>query len=153
MERTDTVVQTAVNRKVLAKAALYFQQNGERPRSMSEMLRTIVSIFDTIITKHGAEDIATSEEATEILQSMFKVELNPGDRYLKSFLKNLEDQNGRVETDEIKFSSIPKPVGRPGKWDENDQKRMNAAYEKAIVSPRILAILEQNRKATSSPQE
>lgn len=145
LERVDAVVQTALNRKMLAKAALHFQRNGVMLRSMSELLREIVTIFDAIIDQQGAEAVETTEEATSILQSMFKASLNPGDKYLKSFLRNLNEENGRVEADEMKFNSIPKGRGRPPKWNESDNEQLRKVAEATLASPKIQKLLEDIR--------
>ena len=145
LERMDTVVQTALNRKMLAKAALHLQHNGVPLRSMSELLREIVTIFDAIITQQGAQEVFSTEEASEILQNMFKAALNPGDKYLKSFLKNLQDETGRVEADEMKFNSLPYPRGRRPKWSSDDDKRLRSAAEEALANPKMQKLLEQLR--------
>lgn len=146
LERLDAVVQTALNRKVLARAARNFHQHGVHLRSMSELLREIVTIFDAILDQQGIESVDTTEEANDILKSMFKASLNPGDKYLKSFLKNLQEETGHVEFEEMKFSSIPQPRGRKPKWTENDDKQLKEAAAKALESSKMKAIIEKYKE-------
>lgn len=152
LERLDTVVQTALNRKMLARAAQNFQVHGTMLRSMSELLREIVTIFDAILTQQGTPEVSSTEEANEILQGMFKASLNPGDKYLKSFLKNLQEETGRVEADEMKFSSLPRPPGRPAKWTEHDASRMQKAAEAAIQTPRMQELLKKLNGSTNQEE-
>ena len=51
LERLDTVVQTALSRKMLARAARNFHDHGANLRSMSELLREIATIHDAILTQ------------------------------------------------------------------------------------------------------
>jgi len=146
LDRLDTVVQTALNRKMVARIARNMQQHGANLRSMSELLREVFLIHNAILDQQGVETVDTTEEADAILKDMFDVKLNPGDKYLKSFLKNLQEESGRVEADEMKFNSIPMPRGRQPKWTDADAVRMRAAAEKAVMSPKMQEMLERLRK-------
>jgi len=142
LERLDTVVQTALNRKMVARVARNMQQHGASLRSMSELLREVFLIHNAILDQQGVETIDTTEEADAILKDMFDVKLNPGDKYLKSFLKNLQEESGRVEADEMKFNSIPMPRGRHPKWTESDEARL----QKAVMTPKMQEMLDKLRK-------
>ena len=126
MERADTVVQSAINRRTLARIALYFKNHGERPRSMSEMIREVVNVFDAILDQQGIETVNSADHANRILQEMFKAQLNPKDRYLKSFLLNLQDEIETVESREARVSLIPMPRGRRPKNDSYDEAKVQA---------------------------
>jgi uncharacterized damage-inducible protein DinB len=94
-KKSDAVVYTTIDRKTLAKIAIHIQENGKHLKSMSEMLRIVVDIFESWIDRNGAKPITSTHEATNILQNMFRASLNPGNRLKHKLLENLQEDEAK----------------------------------------------------------
>lgn len=129
---------STMDRRKLARAALYVEEQGIHLKSMSELLRLIVDIFDSWLDKKEAPAIESTHEAHEILQHMFRASLNAGNRRKKNLLNNFQ-------TDEkLTFQEqFPKPRGRQPQWSSADADRMREAAERAANSPRMKELLKQ----------
>ena len=92
---SDSVVQTYISRRHLATLILHFEDQGITVSSMSDMLRTVIQYFSQLaVNEWGAREILSSEDATEIIHRKFpKIELNPGDRMLPAYMKNVSRES------------------------------------------------------------
>ena len=87
--KNDSVVQTWCKRTTLATLVLWYDSQGGKFRSLSELVRTVLEGMQEIIRENGEVVIESTEEANEILEA-FKLEsLNPGGKGRRNLYSNL----------------------------------------------------------------
>lgn len=152
----DFIVQTTIDRKIMATLARFFESQGADIRSISELARlTHETLANIAATKLGIEEVTSTAEATEILQRLtYGTSLLNNRRYGAGHLKNL--QNEAIE-DSLQFESevakLPRTRGRQPSWTETDALKMRQAAERALNDPRIKKLLEEQRSNASNQQE
>ena len=138
--KPDAVIYTTANRKTLATIAVHMQANGFNPRSMSEMIRMVIEIYEGLILKHEAEPIESTIEATEILTRMFRASLDARGRFKNNMLENIQEEELASEP----TTRAVKPNRTSTKWTESDQRRLMENAERALRNQEILKIFEQH---------
>ena len=90
----DVVVSTRCRSIPLAGAFAFFTKHGNRPRSLSELLRTISEEFYRILVIHQhTDEIVSVEDAREILSYHGLRTLNPAGRGMGGLFKALQTEN------------------------------------------------------------
>jgi len=103
----DALVETWIDRRYLATAALKMSEQGAPPVSMSDIVRACVETVVNSGVNHGiVKEIQTTAEANGFLRR-FKANLNRGDRGKRNLMRNLqmdvmeaEAGGGETETDQ-----------------------------------------------------
>jgi len=96
--KDDTLVQTWVQRTKLA-SIVSAMSDRTRPRSMSEVLRWCIDNTYEQLLRNGEVKEFSIQLATDYLQSMFRIDLNPGDKGKRNLLHNLvlEDRENEAK--------------------------------------------------------
>ena len=88
--KKDALVQAWIDRRVLATLSVWLDENGYRTRFMSDVVRIVLEEIANQAVKSGeVYKIEFTEDATKILESKYRVDLNPSGRGLKNLTHNL----------------------------------------------------------------
>jgi len=87
--KNDSVVQTWCKRTTLATLTLWYDGQGGKFRSLSELVRTVLEGMEEIIRQNGEVVIENVEEASEILKAFNLDSLNPGGKGRRNLYSNL----------------------------------------------------------------
>ena len=103
MERqNDAIIQSSCDRRTLATIAIWLRKNGEPVGSASAVVRLGVErLREIIITHFGAEDIETTDDATDILKFVGAGKVNPAGRNVATYVKKMELENAVYEGSRI----------------------------------------------------
>jgi hypothetical protein len=92
MERfNDSVVQSRVDKRLLATASMWFAKTGRLPRTVSELVRYVVEDYVAILVSNERVELITeSEQARQLLAELYGSRVfNPGGRGLRNEHSNL----------------------------------------------------------------
>uniref|UniRef100_A0A6H1ZIC3 Uncharacterized protein n=1 Tax=viral metagenome TaxID=1070528 RepID=A0A6H1ZIC3_9ZZZZ len=146
MERqNDAIIQSSCDRRTLATIAIWLRKNGEPVGSASSVVRLgIERLREIIITHFGAEDIETSDDATDILKFVGAGKINPAGRNVATYVKKMELENAVFEGSKI--DSILSPARDKA---ERRKEQARQGYMEAIKQVDMEAI----KRAINQGQE
>ena len=97
----DVLVQVWVDSRVIATLSEWIDNTGNSTRYMSEVVKGILNAVLVQVVESGeVEMIEWSDDARELLEKKYRVNLNPGGRGMRNVIHN------QVLTDRIRRSDI-----------------------------------------------
>lgn len=99
--KNDSVVQTWCKRTTLASLVLWYDKQGERFRSLSELVRASLEGMEEIIRQSGEIVVENIDEAEEILKAFKLRNLNPGGKGRRNLYNNLAKASSLGTSKEI----------------------------------------------------
>lgn len=121
--KPDAIMQTSVDRRDLAVIALFLQKKNRLPRNRSDLLRSAVEMIAQVLINSGEQEIISTEQATEILERLGIVGLNPNHRLARNLVENLQAESLLdEEPEEIKDFNPPKKLYEEDRSAYADEK-------------------------------
>ena len=95
------MVQTWCKRTTLASLVLWYDKQGERFRSLSELVRAALEGMEEIIRQNGEIVVENIDEAEEVLKAFKLRNLNPGGKGRRNLYNNLAKASSLGTSKEI----------------------------------------------------
>ena len=89
VERNDSVVQTRCKRTTLAILAFWYEEQGERARNLSELVRMSLEGLAEVLVNNGARKFEDTSQAAQVMEELGFGGLNPQKRGGKNLWNNL----------------------------------------------------------------
>jgi len=144
--KRDALVQTWVDRRKLAMLSIWLDEGGYGTRFLSDVVKiTIDEIVEKLVREGMVRRVEFTDEATRILQSKYKIDLNPSGRGVKNLVHNLTLDDLRRERSKVAGvgESIDDLVS---KMSIEEEKKMREEAERAAEIYRKLEEEEERKK-------
>jgi len=144
--KRDALVQTWVDRRKLAMLSIWLDEGGYGTRFLSDVVKiTIDEIVEKLVREGMVRRVEFTDEATRILQSKYKIDLNPSGRGVKNLVHNLTLDDLRRERSKVAGvgESIDDLVS---KMSIEEERKMREEAEKAAEIYRKLEEEEERKK-------
>ncbi len=109
MERqNDAIIQSSCDRRTLATIAVWLRENGEPVTTASSVVRLAMERLREIIINHaGAQDIETSDDATDVLKFIGASKVNPSGRNMATYVKKMEIESQLLDGGNLEYVTEP----------------------------------------------
>lgn len=138
--RNDAVVQSSCDRRTLATVAAWLRANGEPVTSVSSVVRfALERMREIVITHFGADDVISSEGATDILKFIGAGRVNPQGRLVASYIQKVE-----LEDQCFSGGTLERVMGPARKKEQERRKKAVDEYKQQI--PQLLDNVKETIK-------
>ena len=106
--RNDAIIQSSCDRRTLATIAVWLRENGEPVTTASSVVRLAMERLREIIVNHaGAQDIETSDDATDVLKFIGASKVNPSGRNMATYVKKMEIESQLLDGGNLEYVTEP----------------------------------------------
>jgi len=124
--KRDALVQAWIDRRQLATIINWMLRRGRNPLHLSEVLKLAVDELTKKAVAEGARFVELTEDAHNIINNCFRVNLNRGGKGLQNFRYN-------VRVDEMRLARVEKVDERSGAVAQADQEALNIDKAQLLV--------------------